>query len=153
MSCLTEPNSIVVLACWAGSLRASMAPWLQSMCAWWDMVAPVGGFWLSVIVGVVLVGSLSAWSRSQAVGVPSITILALHGIYWVGLFLLLTVTIGPCMIRNDPAHRLRAAYDVWSQFKQSVADWCQTHDWLIELGVVVVVALCIGWIVGLIPLP
>jgi hypothetical protein len=57
------------------------------------------------------------------------------------------------MLRNDPVQKLRAVYEVWSQFKQSVADWCQTYDWLIELGVVVLMALVIGWIVGLIPLP
>jgi hypothetical protein len=29
MSCLTEPNSIAVLACWVGSLWASVATWWQ----------------------------------------------------------------------------------------------------------------------------
>jgi len=57
------------------------------------------------------------------------------------------------MLRNDPVQKLRAAYEIWSEFKQSVVDWCQTHDWLIELGVVVLLALVIGWIVGLLPLP
>src|SRR5437763_27621 len=39
------------------------------------------------------------------------------------------------------AKELREVYEVWSQFKHSVADWFQANAWLIELGVVGIVGL------------
>ena len=47
------------------------------------------------------------------------------------------------MVRDDPVQKLREAYEVWSQFKHSVADWFQTNGWLIELGVVGVVGFIV----------
>jgi hypothetical protein len=31
------------------------------------------------------------------------------------------------MIRDDPVQKLREVYEVWSQFKYSIADWFQAN--------------------------
>ena len=53
------------------------------------------------------------------------------------------------MTRDDPVQELRDVYEMWSQFKQSVATWFQTNGWLIELGVVGVAGFIVVCFVGL----
>jgi hypothetical protein len=53
------------------------------------------------------------------------------------------------MIRDDPIEKLREVYEMWSHFKQSVADWYQTNSWLIELGAVGVVGIIVVCFVGM----
>src|SRR4029453_11278877 len=53
------------------------------------------------------------------------------------------------MTRNDPVQELQDVYAMWFQFKQSVVNWFQTNDWLIELGVVGVVGFIVVVILAL----